>query len=98
METVVAVGVGRKCDASFCNLDFALLIVESNYGLYDVENNEKRRSIRNRSREGRVVMTINDLLETGAKPNVAACRLLNRGVLSSGRMGVRFRNGGFEHC
>jgi hypothetical protein len=25
---VVVVGVGRKCDASFCNLDFALLMVE----------------------------------------------------------------------
>ena len=25
---VVAVGVGRKCDASFCNLDFAPLIFD----------------------------------------------------------------------
>ena len=32
---VVAAGGGRKCDASFCNLDFALLIVERSYELHD---------------------------------------------------------------
>jgi hypothetical protein len=41
---VVAADVGRKCDASFCNLDFALVMVEKNYEIRDtdVKNNQKK--------------------------------------------------------
>ena len=54
MKLVVdAADVGRKCDANFCNLDFALLIVERSYELHsrDVKNNKRYKGIRSQPKE-----------------------------------------------
>ena len=46
-------GGGRKCDASFRNLDFAPLMVKRNYGPHDKETkkNEKERRFQSQPRE-----------------------------------------------
>jgi len=54
---VVAVGVWRKCDASFCNLDFALLIVERITDCTMLRITKNGEAFENRSREGRMATT-----------------------------------------